>query len=257
MDKQEALKIIRMIAEGEDPYQDGGSVYSLPEHDPRTYKAICTVLASIFPNNEEKNDIFSFQPLILDDFLKGLAEKFIKKLEKDAIIEALIKADYKKDEAAKILEISHSDLLSKIKKHNISEKIRLKILSHVIEIDYREHLSRFSLNEYLEIIEKIAIQKALENTSGYKQAAAELLGISFRTLRYRIDKLETTSTNYSIYTDYFKHSSEISLDKFLEAVEKIIIEKAIKETDLKQDAADKLGISFRTLRYRIDKLGIE
>jgi two-component system response regulator PilR (NtrC family) len=45
------------------------------------------------------------------------------------------------------------------------------------------------LPEYLEEIEKRAIVKALEKTNQNKTAAAKLLGVSFRTLRYRMIKL--------------------------------------------------------------------
>lgn len=45
------------------------------------------------------------------------------------------------------------------------------------------------LSEYLEDIEKRAIQKALTKANHNKTAAAKLLGVSFRTLRYRLTKL--------------------------------------------------------------------
>jgi two-component system response regulator PilR (NtrC family) len=45
------------------------------------------------------------------------------------------------------------------------------------------------LPEYLESIEKIAILNALEKTGQNKTEAARLLGVSFRTLRYRLSKL--------------------------------------------------------------------
>lgn len=45
------------------------------------------------------------------------------------------------------------------------------------------------LDDYLESIEKAAINAALEQTRWNKTAAAELLGISFRQLRHRIKKL--------------------------------------------------------------------
>jgi two-component system response regulator PilR (NtrC family) len=47
-----------------------------------------------------------------------------------------------------------------------------------------------SLGTQLEDIERDAIVKALEETRYNKTAAAKLLGISFRALRYRIKKLE-------------------------------------------------------------------
>ena len=50
-----------------------------------------------------------------------------------------------------------------------------------------------SLDNILEEIEKAYLLKALEVTNGNKNKAAELLGISFRSMRYRLDKLGTNS----------------------------------------------------------------
>ncbi len=305
MDKKEALKIIRMIADGEDPYKDEGRPEYLPEHNPKTLKALCRVISSIFPVNEEESESILRQPLILkkrikspiEDFLKQLEKDaiiealkkaclklnkaaeileithsellskieehdiadYLKKLEKDAIIEALTKTNFKKDEAAAILEITYPELLNKIKKHDINKELLL----FAIETDYQDQLNHITLDEYLEMIEANAILKALEKAP-LKQDAAELLGTSFRTLRYRIDKFSGDIENISnsipspVRPDFFKHSWRgASLDEFLKTIEKKVIEMALEETDLKQDAAELLGISFRTLRYRIDKLGIE
>jgi two-component system response regulator PilR (NtrC family) len=49
--------------------------------------------------------------------------------------------------------------------------------------------SEESLDDYLERIERSAIEKALAQTNQNKTAAAKLLGISFRALRYKLDKL--------------------------------------------------------------------
>ncbi len=49
--------------------------------------------------------------------------------------------------------------------------------------------SALNLSDYLEDVEKKAIVKALEKTNNNKTAAAKLLGVSFRTLRYRLSKL--------------------------------------------------------------------
>lgn len=46
-----------------------------------------------------------------------------------------------------------------------------------------------SLDDYLERIERAAIENALARTSQNKTAAAKLLGISFRALRYKLEKL--------------------------------------------------------------------
>ena len=53
-------------------------------------------------------------------------------------------------------------------------------------------------------------------------------------------------------------SDDFSLEKHLEAIEIEAIEKALQETRWnKTAAAKKLGMSFRALRYRLKKLGLE
>ncbi len=47
----------------------------------------------------------------------------------------------------------------------------------------------FLLEDYLEDIERSVVTKALEKTDNNKTAAAQLLGISFRALRYKLKKL--------------------------------------------------------------------
>jgi two-component system response regulator PilR (NtrC family) len=45
------------------------------------------------------------------------------------------------------------------------------------------------LHDFLDQVEREAIQRALEATRYNKTAAAKLLGITFRSLRYRLDRL--------------------------------------------------------------------
>ena len=45
------------------------------------------------------------------------------------------------------------------------------------------------LHDFLDQLEREAIMKALEATRFNKTAAAKLLGITFRSLRYRLDRL--------------------------------------------------------------------
>ena len=47
-----------------------------------------------------------------------------------------------------------------------------------------------SLDTFMEDIERQALQEALEKARWNKTRAAELLGISFRSLRYKLKKLE-------------------------------------------------------------------
>jgi two-component system response regulator PilR (NtrC family) len=50
-------------------------------------------------------------------------------------------------------------------------------------------LSNLSLPEKLENIERQAIMAALEKAQYNRTAAAKLLGVSFRALRYRMERL--------------------------------------------------------------------
>ncbi len=45
------------------------------------------------------------------------------------------------------------------------------------------------LDAYVSRVERDAIEKALEQTRGNKTAAAQLLGVTFRSLRYKLAKL--------------------------------------------------------------------
>jgi two-component system response regulator PilR (NtrC family) len=71
------------------------------------------------------------------------------------------------------------------------EDLRLRTAADEDESGALEHEG--TLGSQLEHIERDAIVKALEQTRYNKTAAAKLLGISFRALRYRIKKLEIES----------------------------------------------------------------
>jgi two-component system response regulator PilR (NtrC family) len=49
--------------------------------------------------------------------------------------------------------------------------------------------SKYPLPEYLDRIEKQALLEALEQTGFNRTAAAKLLGLTFRTMRYRMERL--------------------------------------------------------------------
>jgi len=50
-------------------------------------------------------------------------------------------------------------------------------------------LERESLQDYLDRVERMAILDALEKTGGNRTAASRLLGVTFRSLRYRMERL--------------------------------------------------------------------
>ena len=46
-----------------------------------------------------------------------------------------------------------------------------------------------TLDDYLNQLERKAIQEALLKTEGNRTAAARLLGVTFRSMRYRLERL--------------------------------------------------------------------
>jgi two-component system response regulator PilR (NtrC family) len=48
---------------------------------------------------------------------------------------------------------------------------------------------KYPLQDYLDRVEKDAILEALEKTRFNRTAAAKLLGITFRSMRYRMERL--------------------------------------------------------------------
>ncbi len=72
------------------------------------------------------------------------------------------------------------------------------------------------------------------------------------------DESEETLSMLKSPSPNFKADDEINLESYLEGIEKQAIESALEETRWnKTAAAKKLGISFRALRYRLKKLGMD
>ena len=57
------------------------------------------------------------------------------------------------------------------------------------QADNAPHGSKYPLPEYLDRVEKQALLEALEQTGFNRTAAAKLLGLTFRTMRYRMERL--------------------------------------------------------------------
>ena len=187
--------------------------------------------------------------------MNGPLESFILRKEKAAIINALDETDYNETEAAKLLGISVKTLGDRLKVHNISSIIGAR--------SYFMDFASLSLDQFLGEIEKSAILEAIEETNNNKTKAAELLGMSVRSLRYRIERhgydkiYEQNRAGNNIKFEYFAYYRNIPLEKFLKDVEIEIILKALKKTSSRKEAADLLGITPRSLRYRIETHGID
>ena len=85
------------------------------------------------------------------------------------------------------------------------------------------------------------------------------LAISAKSKDYVIENAESNDSAQDNGIDKsIELDSDFSLEKHLEAIEIEAIEKALEETRWnKTAAAKKLGMSFRSLRYRLKKLGLD
>jgi len=72
---------------------------------------------------------------------------------------------------------------------NVIQKMDLRLSSGIAVPPTATDTGKVALEPYLDTIEKETIIKALEHTRYNKTAAAKLLGITFRALRYRLKKL--------------------------------------------------------------------
>ena len=97
-------------------------------------------------------------------------------------------------------------------------------LFEAVEEDSRIFLSVNTLDKYLKVVEINSIVRALTESNQKASIAAEKLGISFDSLRSRMDKYILELVEIPVGADFFNHSWDISLDEFLQVVERILIE---------------------------------
>ncbi len=140
------------------------------------------------PLRERKEDI----PLLVDYFLKKYAEKMGKKIEgiSDFALKALMEYDFPGNvrELENIIERSvalESGPLILPESLVLSRKNR-ENSNGAFEIELPEE--GLNLEDLLARIEVSLLKQALARTGGNKTEAAKLLGLNFRSLRYRLAK---------------------------------------------------------------------
>ena len=97
-------------------------------------------------------------------------------------------------------------------------------LYEAVEEDCRIFLSKNTLEHYLKIVEINAIVRSLTDSNHKADIAANMLKISSNSFRSRMNKYILELVKIPIGADYFNHSWGISIDDFLEIIERIVIE---------------------------------
>jgi transcriptional regulator with PAS, ATPase and Fis domain len=148
------------------------------------YYRINTLTIQIPPLRERKEDI----PLLANHFLSIYAKTHNKKVSSIApeVIEQLMNYSWPGNvrELEKVME--RGVVLSKA---NIIylDQIPQEIKEAGTNKQYQNSTGK-TLSESVEILEKSMIKEALDTTSGNREKAAKVLGISLRSLQYKIKK---------------------------------------------------------------------
>lgn len=141
---------------------------------------------------ERKEDI----PLLIDHFVNVLSRKFNKKITKidpvfiDIIMQMELKGNVR--ELKNIIE--REIILSEDGYLKYTPQLTVKNSYDLPSIEIPD--SGFALNEFLVSLEKAFIKKALKKSGGNKTKAAELLGLSHRELRYKLEKYKEIQEDF-------------------------------------------------------------
>lgn len=151
------------------------------------YYRLNVITVEVPPLAQRPDDI----PLLADHFLQKYAQEWQMPALKLAPETLTALCEYSFPGNVRELE----NILQRAFTMTESEEISIEDLnlpnhqSPIIETTGSTNMANGNLEAYIENIERLAINEALEATRWNKTAAAEKLGISFRALRYRCTKL--------------------------------------------------------------------
>ncbi|MFZ2398971.1 MAG: sigma-54 dependent transcriptional regulator [Smithella sp.] len=140
------------------------------------------------PLRERKEDI----PLLINHFISKYAQLFGKEIRDISSYAMELLTNYAFPGNIRELEnIIERSVAMEISNIILPESLTLhpEVSSGVPRFDIEITDKGIDLNAELGKIEKIMIEKALQKTNGSKVKAAELLNVTFDSLRYRIEKL--------------------------------------------------------------------
>lgn len=247
MDRDEAFRIIRMLAEGTEPHGEG-YINNLPQICPISIRAICIVLMQLV--TYEKKNILRLKNGHKNPFqhTKVLSETInycIDNSESLKIRNTLAKTNFDEKLTAKELKLDVSIVKNEIHRSNMFSVFYAKKF-------FEQNPGATNIDKYLETLESRTILESLKSSNSRISAAA-ILGITSRSLKYRINKLNLKNKFYPKKNKLLGYLKYRSLDIFLNRIEKEIIFNALKIFDNNQlKTAKFLGISYRSFRYRME-----
>ena len=164
---------------------------------------VAVVPLRVPPLRERKGDV----PLLVDHFLKMYSKKFNKTVQalSSYSMEVLMDYDFPGNvreleniiERGVAIEGSNIILPESLTLSIHRKKQKKRSTAEAQQLFNEEHLSKDGLEDVMARIEKKFIEDALRKTNYSKMRAAELLKISFRSLRYKVQKYNITSPDQS------------------------------------------------------------
>jgi two-component system response regulator PilR (NtrC family) len=142
------------------------------------------------PLRERREDI----PVLAEYFLSRFRQKLVKNVQKISSYAKDILMSYNFPGNVRELEnIIERSVALETSSIVLPESLTLsahKEAQQNIPVPSANHLlsNGLSLDQYLADVEKEMLSQAMENAQGVKQKAAKILGISFRSMRYRLAK---------------------------------------------------------------------
>ena len=189
----------------------------------------------------------------------------------------------------RLLSATHKNLAEEVEQGNLRQDLyfRINVIGLAVPSLRERHEDIALLSDYM--LQKISLENSLPSCSLSDSALQALEKYHFpgnvRELENILQRAATLCENHTIEESNLEFistphldiaqpgaekrqpagdkadiamSDEFSLEKHLEAIEIEAIEKALEETRWnKTAAAKKLGVSFRSLRYRLKKLGLD
>ena len=121
MKKQELLEILNMIVDETGPPAEGQKSDNYLMTKYKRIRALCMAAASLLSVEDSAMELSSRQQLKLKNpAAKRPLTQYLKKIEKEAILEALEEANYNKTKAAGLLGITFRQLRYKLEAHHIN-----------------------------------------------------------------------------------------------------------------------------------------
>jgi two-component system response regulator PilR (NtrC family) len=153
------------------------------------YYRLNVIEIKVPPLRERCDDI----PLLVDHFVRRFADDSAKEIRgvSSEALDLLMRHPFPGNvrELENMVERAVTLASSEVLQPDDFSDLKSRLSGEIVRLE-RLIDRNLSLDDVLSKVEEDLIEQALERTNGVRTEAAKLLGISFRSLRYRLDKME-------------------------------------------------------------------